>query len=80
MGHSPPLTGNARHHASPERRLLDVLRGADGRPVGPRALRQAGIEDPGSAIFALEQAGHRIERAYATMSTGRRCLLGYRLV
>lgn len=64
---------------SPERRLLGVLREADGRPVGLDALAEAGIEDPAGAIFELERAGHRIERAYAEVATGRRRLLGYRL-
>jgi hypothetical protein len=64
---------------SPERRLLGVLREADGRPVGLSALAQAGIDDPANAIYELERAGHRIEREYAEMSTGRRRLLGYRL-
>ncbi|MGH2944200.1 MAG: hypothetical protein ACRDLN_15650, partial [Solirubrobacteraceae bacterium] len=63
---------------SPERRLLDVLRGADG-PVGVRALVQAGIEDPANAIYELERAGHCIEREYAEVGHGRRRFLGYRL-
>lgn len=63
---------------SPERRLLTVLREADGRPVGPAALAEAGIDDPASAIYELELAGHRIERAYSDNGAGRR-LLGYRL-
>ena len=63
---------------SPERRLLSVLREADGRPVGPTALCEAGIDDPASAIYELEMAGHRIERAYSENAAGRR-LLGYRL-
>ncbi|HWC27421.1 MAG TPA: hypothetical protein VG474_12615 [Solirubrobacteraceae bacterium] len=64
---------------SPERRLLGVLREADGRPVGLHALAQAGIDDPANAIYELERAGHCIERAYADVSSGRRRLLGYRL-
>ena len=63
---------------SPERRLLSVLRRAEGRPVGPNALAEAGIDDPASAIYELECAGHRIERAYSDNAAGRR-LLGYRL-
>lgn len=63
---------------SPERRLLSVLREAEGRPVGPTALADAGIDDPASAIYELELAGHRIERAYSDNAAGRR-LLGYRL-
>jgi hypothetical protein len=63
---------------SAERRLLGVLREADG-PVGPRALAQAGIEDPANAIFELERTGHRIERAYTEVATGKRRFLGYRL-
>ncbi|HWI07901.1 MAG TPA: hypothetical protein VNT54_10335 [Solirubrobacteraceae bacterium] len=63
---------------SPERRLLSVLREAEGRPVGPTALSEAGIDDPASAIYELELAGHRIERAYSDNAAGRR-LLGYRL-
>ncbi len=69
---------DVRHPPSAERRLLGVLREADGRPVGPQALAQAGIDDPANAIFELERAGYRIERAYADVSTGRR-FLGYRL-
>ena len=64
---------------STERRLLGVLREADGRPVGLSALTEAGIDDPASAIYELERAGHRIEREYAELTTGRRRLLGYRL-
>lgn len=63
---------------SPERRLLSVLRQAEGQPVGPNALAEAGIDDPASAIYELELAGHRIERAYSDNAAGRR-LLGYRL-
>jgi hypothetical protein len=70
--------GEARSRTCAERRLIDVLREADGRPVAPQALAQAGIDDPASAIFELERAGYRIERAYADASTGRR-FLGYRL-
>jgi hypothetical protein len=64
---------------STERRLLGVLREADGRPVGLHALAEAGIDDPANAIYELERAGHRIEREYAELTTGRRRLLGYRL-
>jgi hypothetical protein len=64
---------------SAERRLLGVLRDADGQPVAKQELSAAGIEDPAGAIFELEQAGHRIERAYADASNGRRRFLGYRL-
>ncbi len=62
-----------------ERRLLGVLREADGRPVGPGALANAGISDPANAIDQLERAGHRIERAYADASIGPRRFLGYHL-
>lgn len=65
--------------ASPERRLLGVLREADGEPVAKQVLSDAGIDDPAHTIFELEQAGHRIERAYADASDGRRRFLGYRL-
>ncbi len=65
--------------ASAERRLLGVLREAEGRPVGLHALAEAGIEDPANAIYELERAGHRIEREYAEVTSGRRRLLGYRL-
>ena len=51
----------------------------DGRPVALDALSDAGIEDPANAIYELERAGHRIEREYAEVTTGRRRLLGYRL-
>ena len=81
-GVDPPSDGDhdrAASSPSPERRLLGVLRAADGDPVAPRALSQAGIDDPANAIFELEQAGHRIERAYADAANGRRRFLGYRL-
>ena len=64
---------------SAERKLLGVLRDADGEPVARQALSAAGIDDPAGTIFELEQAGHRIERAYADASDGRRRFLGYRL-
>ena len=64
---------------SAERRLLGVLRDADGKPVAKQVLADAGIDDPAHTIFELEQAGHRIERAYADASDGRRRFLGYRL-
>lgn len=64
---------------SPERQLLSVLREAEGRPVGPSALSDAGIDDPANAIYELELAGHRIERQYTEASAGPRRLLGYRL-
>ena len=70
---APPLAPSA------ERRLLGVLHEADGRPVARQALSAAGIDDPAGTIFELEQAGHRIERAYADASDGRRRFLGYRL-
>jgi hypothetical protein len=69
----------AGRRPSAERRLLGVLREADGRPVGPRALTQAGFEDPANTIYELERAGYRIERAYTDVSAGRRRFLGYRL-
>lgn len=64
---------------SAERRLLGVLREAEGRPVGLHAIAEAGIDDPANAIYELERVGHRIERAYAEVATGNRRLLGYRL-
>ena len=64
---------------SAERRLLGVLREADGRPMGPRALAEAGIYDPANALYQLERAGHRIERAYADVTTGQPRFLGYHL-
>ena len=78
---TPPPADDAAtaSSGSAERRLLGVLREADGEPVAPRMLSQAGIDDPANAIFELEQAGHRIERAYADASNGRRRFLGYRL-
>jgi hypothetical protein len=68
-----------RSCTSAELRLLDILREADGRPVGPTALARAGIDDPTDAIFGLERAGYPIERTYADVSTGQRRFLGYRL-
>ncbi len=70
---------NGATPASPERRLLGVLREADGAPVAKQVLADAGIDDPAHTIFELEQAGHHIERAYADASDGRRRFLGYRL-
>ena len=75
----PRRTNGDAPRPSPERRLLGVLRAADGRPVGLHALAEAGIGDPANAIYELERAGHRIERAYAEIATGNRRLLGYRL-
>ena len=65
--------------ASSERRLLGVLRAAEGRAVGLTAISDAGIGDLANAIYELERAGHRIEREYVELATGRRRLLGYRL-
>ncbi len=80
---SGPPDGDTDHAHAPapsaERRLLCVLRDADGEPVAKHVLADAGIEDPANTIFELEQAGHRIERAYADSSDGRRRFLGYRL-
>ena len=70
--------GDGSFRPSAERRLLGVLREAEG-PLGPRALAQAGIEDPANAIFELERAGHRIDRAYTEVAAGKRRFLGYRL-
>lgn len=78
-GHQRRTAAAAAPAPSPERRLLAVLREADGRPVGLQAIAEAGIDDPASAIYELERAGHRIERAYAEVTTGSRRLLGYRL-
>lgn len=64
---------------SHKRRLLDVLQQAAARPVSPRALVEAGIQDPGNAIFELERAGYRIERIYAEDPAGGRRFVGYRL-
>jgi hypothetical protein len=64
---------------SAERRLLGVLRAANGQPVAKQVLSDAGIDDPADTIFELEQAGHRIERAYTDAADGRRRFLGYRL-
>jgi hypothetical protein len=66
------------HGLSAERRLLSVLRDAGGQPVAKQALRQAGIEDLAGAIFALEQVGYRIERAYDGARSAQ-SVLGYRL-
>lgn len=74
----PRQTGADARPPSPERRLLGLLREAGGRPVGLNALAEAGIDDPANAIYELERAGHRIDRAYADVPAGRR-LLGYRL-
>jgi hypothetical protein len=87
------LCGNGRHAGDPrpesesrganvpsaERKLLGVLHEADGEPVARQTLSAAGIDDPAGTIFELEQAGHRIERAYTDASHGRRRFLGYRL-
>ena len=76
---SQPRGADVDPRASSERRLLGVLRAADGRAVGLTAISDAGIEDPANAIYELERAGHRIEREYVELATGRRRLLGYRL-
>ena len=87
------LCGNGRRSGNPrmesdshgtsapsaERKLLGVLHEAEGQPVARHALSAAGIDDPAGTIFELEQAGHRIERAYTDNSDGRRRFLGYRL-
>jgi len=77
--HGQRRTGSDATRPSAERQLLGVLRAADGRAVGLTALAQAGIDDPANAIYELVRAGHRIEREYAEVTTGRRRLLGYRL-
>lgn len=78
---SPPrrAVGHDVRRPSPERRLLGVLRAAEGRPVALEAINDAGIDDPANAIYELERSGHRIEREYTVLETGRRRLLGYRL-
>ena len=76
---SRPRRVHVDPRASSERRLLGVLRAADGHAVGLTAISDAGIEDPANAIYELERAGHRIEREYVELATGRRRLLGYRL-
>ena len=80
-GGDPHVDGERHSATAPSagRRLLGVLRDADGQPVAKQVLAEAGIDDPASTIFELEQAGHRIERAYADASDGRRRFLGYRL-
>lgn len=72
---APAPRRSARHT------LLGVLREADGEPVAKQELSAAGIDDPAGTIFELEQAGHRIERAYDDDddANGRRRFLGYRL-
>ena len=65
--------------ASPERRLLRALRDAGGDPLCINDLAEHGIDDPASAIYELERAGHRIGRAYEELGAGRRRFLGYRL-
>lgn len=70
---------NAAPAPSAERRLPGVLHEADGQPVARQELSAAGIDDPAGTILELEQAGHRIERAYTDASDGRRRFLGYRL-
>ena len=78
-GGDPPADGEGANPPSAERKLLGVLHEADGEPVARQALSAAGIDDPAGTIFELEQAGHRIERAYTDASDGRRRFLGYRL-
>lgn len=75
----PRAPAAARDSPSAERRLLGALRRAGERPVGARELARAGIDDPAGAIFELERAGHRIERAFGDGGPGRRRFLGYRL-
>lgn len=75
----PRPAGAGAPAPSPERRLLGVLREAEGRPVGLPELAAAGVGDPADAIYELERAGHRIEREYTELTAGGRRLLGYRL-
>ena len=47
----PERNGHGAGAASAERRLLGVLRDADGEPVAKQTLSAAGIDDPANAIF-----------------------------
>jgi hypothetical protein len=73
-----PSPVQSEHRPSAEGRLLGMLREAGGRPVETRELKQAGVVDLAGAMFALEQLGYRIERAYDGARSAR-SFLGYRL-
>ncbi len=45
-----------------QRRLLDQLRQADGRPIPFAELRAGGVDFPAAVIAELELSGYRIER------------------
>ena len=63
-----------------QRQLLRLLREAGDVPVSIEALRDHGIENPGTAIYELELAGYSIERSYTHPSSGGRRLIGFRLI
>jgi hypothetical protein len=53
------------------RQLLELMREADDEAVTLDELQIAGIEDPGSALLALERAGFGLERVIDTTERGR---------
>ena len=67
-------SGGARNEA----RLLAMLESDEAGGLTIAALREHGIRDPGQAVYALQLAGHRIERVNCTDSDGHTGL-GYRV-
>jgi hypothetical protein len=51
--------------------LLELMREADDEAVTLDELRIAGIDDPATALLALEQAGFGLERVIDTTERGR---------
>jgi hypothetical protein len=64
--------------ASNEARLLALLESDETGGLTVEALRKHGIRTPGQAVYALQLAGHQIDRVSREGSDGR-MRLGYRL-
>ncbi|MGH2886183.1 MAG: hypothetical protein ACRDPA_26385 [Solirubrobacteraceae bacterium] len=64
--------------ARDEARLLALLEADQGRGLTIAALREHGIQTPGQAVYALQLAGHRIDRVNCEDADGHP-RLGYRL-
>jgi hypothetical protein len=61
-----------------ETRLLALLESDQTGGLTVAALREQGIRAPGQAVYALQLAGHRIDRVNCEGSDGQTSL-GYRL-
>jgi hypothetical protein len=59
-------------------RVLALLGDDRARPVTIGELRERGVKTPGQAIYALQLAGHQIDRVPFQHANGRRTI-GYRL-